>query len=55
MNHMGPPEDSPSGSDGKELPAVQETWFVPCVSKIPWRTEKEKEGNSCLGRILELQ
>ena len=27
----------PGGSDGKNLPAVQEAWFDPWVGKIPWR------------------
>ena len=27
----------PGGSDSKELPAMQETWFDPSAGKIPWR------------------
>ena len=27
----------PGGSDSKEPPATQETWFTPSAGKIPWR------------------
>ena len=31
--------ETPGGSDGKEMPPIQETQFDPWVRKIPWRRE----------------
>ena len=32
--------DSPDGSDGMSLPAMQETWFNPWVGKIPGEEQR---------------